>query len=91
MVGKLKIHSGDDFFFAEIKALYNKTVEAGMFRYTLGGAECFDIDDRDEISSIEIDELDLSEYNRDTEYSPSVEVYETYIDHHSNCLVIEFS
>ena len=89
MVGKLKISSNGDIYFANILALYGDDIRHGEYFYDIGIAECYDLDENSKIDYIEIDHIEIKSDDA-VEYSISAEVSAKYMDRGSNCLVIEF-
>ena len=70
-----------------IPATWNNPPEYKVLTYDLGICECFDIGYDEEITGVEIIELNVG---YDTEYSTEVELVKSYFDHNHNCVVIEF-
>ena len=89
MVGKLKISSNGDIYFADIIALYGDEIRRGEYFYDIGIAECYDLDENSVIDYIEVENIEI-DFNDAVEYSIDVEVSDKYMDRGSNCLVIEF-
>jgi hypothetical protein len=90
VVGKIKISSNGDIYFADIIALYGDEIRRGEYFYDVGIAECYDLDENSKIDYIEIDYIEI-ESDDAVEYSISAEISDKYMDRGSNCLVIEFN